>query len=340
MLTARGIADLVGGRLQGPGEPETDGVAPLETAGPRQLSFLSSTRYLEAFRASRAGLVLVSEALASLDGGPPNRIVVQDPKAAMARVLAALDDAEPRPACIDPSARLGAGVVLGELVSIGPGAVLGDRVHLGSATRLGAGVVLEDDVVIGPGSVLEPRVFCGAGTRVGARVIIKAGAIIGGMGFGYISGPDGHRRIPHLGGCVLEDEVEVGANSCIDRGSVGDTVIGRGTKIDNLVHIGHNVRIGQRCLIMAQVGLAGSTVVGDGVILAGQVGVGGHLRIGSGARAAGQAGITGDVPAGIDVAGFPARSNREYLRSQAVLYRLVPIVRALEQLVEERNRHG
>lgn len=340
MLTARGVADLVGGRLQGSGEREADGVAPLDTAGPRHLSFVSGHQYLAAFRASQAGMVLVPEALASVEGGPVDRIVVRDPRAALSQVLEALGTPEAGAVGIDPTARLGQRIGLGTGVGIGPWAVLGDGVRLGAGAQIGAGVVLEDGVLVGPDSRIGPRVFCGRGTTIGARVIIQPGAVIGAPGFGYLTSPDGHRRIPHPGRCVIEDDVEVGANCCIDRGSVGDTVIGQGTKLDNLVHIAHNVRIGRRCLILGQVGIAGSTVVGDGAILAGQVGVSGHLRIGDGARAAAQAGIIGDVEAGIDVTGFPARGNREFLRSQAVLYRLVPLIKDLEALVQERKRNG
>lgn len=338
-LTAGRIAELVGGRLVGAGELVVDGVASLEEAGPSHLSFLSGGRYLEAFRVSQAGLVLVGPAQADA-AGPATRVVVADPKAALATVLGLLaPDAAPRPG-VDPTARLGHGVELAEGVSIGPGAVLGDRVRLGPRVVIGPGVVLEEEVAIGADSVLGPRVVCGPRTRLGARVVVKAGAVLGTIGFGYHSGPDGHARIPHAGRCVVEDDVHVGANSCIDRGSVGDTVVGAGTKIDNLVQIGHNVRIGRHCLIMAGVGIAGSSRIGDGVVLAGQVGVAGHLTIGDRVRAAAQAGIIGDIPAGTDVTGFPARANREFLRSQAVLYRLVPLVKDLEALVQARRADG
>ncbi|MBS1242209.1 MAG: UDP-3-O-[3-hydroxymyristoyl] glucosamine N-acyltransferase, partial [Gemmatimonadetes bacterium] len=189
-------------------------------------------------------------------------------------------------------------------------------------------------------TVLGPRVVCGRGTRVGQRCRIKSGAVLGGIGFGYVSGRDGHRRVPHVGGCLIEDDVDIGANTCIDRGSIGDTVVGTGTRIDNLVQLGHNVRVGRHCLVMAQVGVAGSTRIGDGVILAGQVGVNGHIRIGDGARVSAQSGVMGDVPAGMDYGGYPARPHREWLRSHAVLYGLAPVARDLQALVRERKAHG
>jgi UDP-3-O-[3-hydroxymyristoyl] glucosamine N-acyltransferase len=175
---------------------------------------------------------------------------------------------------------------------------------------------------------------------VGSRAVIKAGAVLGGPGFGYLSDAGGHHRIPHVGACIIEDEVEIGSNSCVDRGSVNDTVIGRGTKLDNLVHVGHNVRIGRRCLLMAGVGVAGSTRIGDDVILAGHVGVTDHLVIGDGARLAAKSAVFGDVPAGASFSGHPARPHRQFLRAQAALYRLVPILTDLERLVPETSRDG
>jgi UDP-3-O-[3-hydroxymyristoyl] glucosamine N-acyltransferase len=197
-------------------------------------------------------------------------------------------------------------------------------------------VVLEDGVVIGPDATLGPRVVCHHHVVLGARVKVKAGAVIGGTGFGYISSASGHERIPHGGGCRLEDDVDVGANSTIDRGSVGDTVIGRGSKLDNLVHVAHNVRIGEHCLVMAGVGIAGSTRVGNRVVLAGQVGVVGHITLGDDVRVGAQSGVTGSVPAGLEVSGYPARAHREQLRAMGALYRLAPLARRLERLVRER----
>jgi len=225
-------------------------------------------------------------------------------------------------------------------VSIGPFVVLGRNVRLGARCRLAQGVSVGDGVVVGDDTTLGPGVVCYAGTRIGSRVVLKAGAVLGGDGFGYLSDGKGHARIPHVGGCILEDEVEVGSNTCIDRGSIDDTVVGRGTKLDNLVQVGHNVRIGERCLIMAGVGIAGSTRVGNEVILAGHVGVTDHLAIGDRARIAAKSAIFGDVPAGASFSGHPARPHRQFLRAQAAMYRLAAIVDELERLVPERARHG
>jgi UDP-3-O-[3-hydroxymyristoyl] glucosamine N-acyltransferase len=203
-----------------------------------------------------------------------------------------------------------------------------------------AGAVIGAGVAVGDDTTIYPHVTCYPGTVVGARVILHAGARLGVDGFGYVSGPAGNEKIPHVGQCIIGDDVEIGANTTIDRGSVDDTVIGAGTKIDNLVHIAHNCRIGARCLIMGQVGLAGSVRVEDGAILAGQVGVGGHLTVGAGAQVGGQGGVIGDIPAGAVVSGYPARPHREAMRATAALFRLAQIVDELEALVERGGKQA
>lgn len=339
-LTAQTVADLVGGRVLGEAETRLDGVAPLDRAGPSHLSLLASGKYVEAFRRSLAGAAIVPEEFAALDGGPTTRIVVTDPARALAHVLVRFHPDAGADTGVDPTAHLGPGCVLGEGVSVGPGAVLGRNVRLGDRVRVGPGAVLEDGVEVGEDTEIGPRVVCGSRTRIGRRCRIKAGAVLGGVGFGYVPGEAGLARVPHVGRCLLEDDVDIGANTCVDRGSIDDTIIGAGTKLDNLVQIGHNVRIGRRCLLMAQVGVAGSTRIGDDVILAGQVGIAGHLTIGDGARLAAQSGLSSDVPAGEDWGGYPARPNREWLRSTAVLYRLAPVARDLERLVRDRRMHA
>lgn len=336
-LSVQAVADLVGGSLVGDGARVLTAVGPLEGADGETLSFLASPRYLPAFRASRAGAVLVRSEAAPEPAGPGVRIVVADPQKAMARVLAAMFPPQAPSAGVHSTALLGTGVRLGSGVVIGPHAVLGARVLLGDRVRVGPGVVLQDGVEIGEGSELGPYVVCYAGTRVGRRCGFKAGVVLGGAGFGYISGPEGHTRIPHVGGCVIGDDVEIGANSCVDRGSVGDTVIGAGTKLDNHVHIGHNARLGSRCLIMGGSVVAGSAELGDDVIAAGHAGIAGHFRVGHRVRIGAKAGVISAVPDGTDVSGFPARPHREFLKAQASMYRLARITDQLEALVKARS---
>ena len=335
-LTAQAVADLVGGRLLGNGEVVLQAVRPLDTAGPEALSLAVSPRYADQLKASRAGAVLVPDSLAAT-GGPATRIVVRDPYGALVRVMSALFPAVGAAPGIDPTVRMGAGCILGSDVTIGPFTVLGRNVRLGDRCRIADGVSLGDGVIVGEDSVIGPHVVCYRESRIGRRVVLKAGAVIGGDGFGYLPDAGGHRRIPHVGVCVIEDDVEIGSNSTVDRGSIDDTVVGRGTKLDNLVHVGHNVHIGERCLLMAGVGVAGSTRLGNDVILAGHVGVTDHLSIADGARIAAKSAVFGDVPAGASFSGHPARPHRQFLRAQAALYRLTPLVTEIEKLVPQQG---
>ncbi len=337
-LTAQAVADLVGGRLLGDGGVLLTSVGPLDRAGPGTLSLAVSPRYAGALKFSRAGAVLVPPALADSAVGPAARIVVGDPYGAIVLVIRRLFPAAEAPPGIDPTARIGPGCELGADIALGPFVILGRGVRLGDRCRLSEGVSIGDGVIVGEDTRMDARVICYAGARIGRRVVLKAGAVIGGDGFGYLSRGSGHERIPHVGGCVIGDDVEIGSNSCVDRGSLDDTVIGQGTKLDNLVHVGHNVRIGERCLLMAGVGVAGSTRLGNDVILSGHVGVTDHLAIGDRVQVAAKSAVIGNVPADSVLSGNPARPNRQVLRAQAALYRLAPIVGELEALVAERRR--
>jgi UDP-3-O-[3-hydroxymyristoyl] glucosamine N-acyltransferase len=339
-LTASEVAALVGGDLVGDGALPLSGVAPLDRASSGDLSFLGSGRYLPAFHASRAGAVLCRAEHREAQPGPATRIVVADPHGALLRVLARIYPPAPRvpgvhpTAIVEPGASLGADVLLGPHVVVGAGARLGERVTVLANAVIGAGVSIGDDTTLHPGVVLYP------GAVIGERVILHAGVRVAVDGFGYVPSATGHQKIPHVGRCLVGDDVEIGANSCLDRGSVDDTVIGPGTKIDNLVHVGHNCRVGARCFLMGQVGLAGSTRVEDDVILAGQVGVAGHLTIGAGARVGAQSGVMADIPAGASIFGYPAKPHREALRAIAVSYRLSRIVDQLEEVVERDSAAG
>ncbi len=336
-LTAQAVAELLGGRLSGDGEVVVARVRSLERAGPDDLAVCSGQRYLAAMAASGAGAILVPPACADAPG-PRTRIVVDDPMRGITVVARAFEGAVVEVPGVDATACLGTGVRLGQRVHVAAGAVIGPDVVIGDDSIVGPLAVIENGVRIGARVRLEPRVVLMRGTLVGDRVHIKAGAVIGGSGFGFQTGADGrHERVPQPGGCILEDDVEVGANSCIDRGSLDDTVIGSGTKIDNLVHVAHNVRIGRNCLLMAGVGVSGSTRLGDNVILAGQSGLVGHIELGDGVRVAAQAGVISSVEAGKTVSGFPARSHREFLRAQAALYRLAPHVAEIEALLRREN---
>jgi UDP-3-O-[3-hydroxymyristoyl] glucosamine N-acyltransferase len=337
VLTAAAIAEAVGGRLLGDPSVTVGGVAALDRASPRDLSFLGVAKYAPLFASSRAGVVLVSPELADTPGQTAARVVVERPQEALLALLPRFHRVSAAPPGVHATAVIGAGVSLGKDVSIGPYAVLGDGTRLGDRVTLGAHCALGAGVEIGDDSQLFPSVTVYAGSRIGKRVTLHAGVRIGSDGFGYVQRDGQHLKIPHVGRCVIEDDVEIGANSTIDRGSIDDTVIGAGTKIDNLVQIGHNVRVGRLCLIMAQAGIAGSVRIEDGCMLLGQVGIAGHVTIGKGSRVAAQAGVFGDIPAGETWSGYPARPHKVALRAQAALFKLPSLLRRIERLLETKT---
>lgn len=337
-MKASAIAQAVEGRFEGETDPDLTGAAPLDHAAPTDLTLLASPRYAADADATTAGAILVSEDLSGRLREGVARIVVKDPHAALATVLPLLYPASPREPGIHPTAVLEAGVSLGRNVTIGAHAVIG------AGTRIGDGVVIEPNTVVGrlcridAGAYLHAHVTLYDGVSVGERSVLHAGVRAGVDGFGYTHSDGRHVKVPQVGRCTIGADVEIGANTCIDRGSIGSTVIGDGCKIDNLVHIAHNVQLGQHCIVVAQVGIAGSTRAGRYVTFGGQAGINGHIVIGDGATIAAQAGVFGDVASGETVSGYPARPHREALRAQAALFRLPEVVKRLRAL--ERSGTG
>jgi UDP-3-O-[3-hydroxymyristoyl] glucosamine N-acyltransferase len=307
------------------------GVGPLQSAGPELVSFLDNRRYLSALEESRAGAVLVLPALADRVPAGCVAIVTREPYLGWARVAAMFHPLPPvRPgihplACVAAEAEVDPSAEIGPFVVIEAGARIGAGCRIGPGAVIGAGVVLGQDCRVGAHASLSH-------TLAGARVYVYPGARIGQEGFGFTPGPAGFVTVPQLGRVVLGDDVEVGANSAIDRGSAQDTVIGAGTRIDNLVQIGHNVRTGRCCVLVGQSGVAGSVVLEDFVTLAGQAGIAGHIRIGKGARVGAQAGVMGDLAGGLDYLGSPAVPARDSFRQTAAVRRLTEQLRA--------ERHG
>jgi UDP-3-O-[3-hydroxymyristoyl] glucosamine N-acyltransferase len=343
-LTIAEVARIAEGEVEA-GDPERTvrGVAPLDEALPHHLSFVAEARYHPYIQASRAGALLVARGAAVELPPGMAAIRVDDPRKALARILPALHPDAPAAPGVHPTAVLGEGAEVAATASVGAYAVLGAGTRVGERARISAHVVVGAGCEIGDDAVLHPHVTLYDGVTVGARSIVHSGARLGSDGFGFVPEGRGLKKVPQVGGCRIEEDVEIGANTTIDRGSIGDTVVGRGTKIDNLVQIGHNCRIGRSVIIVSQVGISGSTRVGDGAVLGGQAGVQGHIEIGAGAKVGGQAGVTASVPAGVTVSGYPARPHREAMRIQAAVFglpRLVQRLKALEQAVFGRGAQG
>jgi UDP-3-O-[3-hydroxymyristoyl] glucosamine N-acyltransferase len=338
VLTAAAIAQLTGGRMQGDGNARVSSVAPLARARAGQLTFCASAKYAPQLAGTEASVVLLAPAVANAETSAAARIVVDQPQEAMLSLLPRLYRMPERRAGIHPTAVLGRGVRLGQDAMLGAHVHIGDRTVLGDRVTIDAGCSVGEGVEIGDDTHLFPGVTVYANSRLGRRINIHSRTVIGADGFGYVFRDGRHEKIPHVGRCVIEDDVEVGAGTTIDRGSIDDTVIGAGTKIDNLVMIAHNVRIGRLCVIAAQAGISGSVHIEDGVVVGGQAGFQGHHTIGKGAKIAGQSGVFGDVPAGETWSGYPARPHRESLRAQAALFRLANMLKRIERLLGRSDR--
>ena len=330
-MTLADLAARLGCRLEGDGAIEIARVATLDQAGPGDLTFLANPKYAQAAQRTSASAIILG------DQAPPAPCAMLRsayPYRSFADALALLGRNERPPdgvhptAVIGPDARIGHGVSIGAFVVVGAGADIGDRVVLHPHVVLGPGVRIGED------SVVHARVSVRERSVLGRRVIVQDGAVIGSDGYGYVTDPDGvHHKIPQQSVVVIDDDVEIGANTTIDRPAVGETRIGRGAKIDNLVQIAHGVKVGEHALLVAQVGIAGSSTIGDHVVLAGQVGVAGHITVGDRARATAQTGIPNSVEPGATVSGYPAIDNREWLKASAVFRNLPELRRQVKDLL-------
>lgn len=337
------LADLaarVGGRVSGDPERTIRGVATLERAEEGHLAFLTNPRYRKSAETTRAGAILVGE---GVEVAGRDLLIAEHPYVALAEILEVF---HPEPAVVpgvSPDARLGVGVRLGRNVSVAPFAVVGDGTEIGDEVVIGPGCAVGEECFLGEGTRLHARVVLYPRTRVGKRCILHSGAVIGADGFGFATRDGVHRKIPQVGRVVLEDDVEIGANTAIDRGAVDDTVIGAGTKIDDLVMVAHGVRIGPGGLLAAQAGIAGSTRLGSHVAMAGQSGVIGHLHLGDRVVVAAKTAVFDDVPSRTFVAGIPATDHRAWKRGQAALKdlpRLRTEVRRLRARIEALEGGG
>lgn len=313
------IIDLVGGEFTGDRAHSITSVASLGSAKADQLSFLSNRKYAASLAATRAGAVLVPK---NLEGNDDRWIRVDDPYFAFARIMTRWFSNRPLPKGISDKAVVAKSAQLGDNVALGHFAVIGENVVIGNNVTIFQGVSIEAGSVIGDDCLIYPNVAIYDGTRIGNRCIIHSGVVIGSDGYGFATHGGQHHKIPQIGIVRIENDVEIGAGTTIDRAALGETVIGEGTKIDNLVQIGHNVKIGKHCLLVSQVGIAGSTELGDYVAVAGQSGFSGHLKIGNRVQVAAKSAVLDDVPDDTKVMGSPAVPFGEFARRQAVLKKL------------------
>jgi UDP-3-O-[3-hydroxymyristoyl] glucosamine N-acyltransferase len=339
VLSAKDIATTVQGSLEGDGGVEIEQAGGLEEATARHLSFFHNVKYIRSLEATKAGVVLIPEKLEGVQLPQGKTFIrVKNPQWAFAQVLGLFDrerqkhprgisakaEIDPK-ASVDPSAGIGAFVVIEAGVTIGAGTVIYPGSYIGHGSKVGANCIV------------YPNVVLREDTQVGDRVIIHAGTVLGADGYGFATIGGRHQKIPQIGRVVIEDDVEIGANVTIDRATTGETRVGAGTKIDNLVHLAHNVQTGRDCLIVAQVGVSGSTKLGNRVTLAGQVGVVGHLTIGDGAIVTAQSGIMNNVEPGEILFGSPARPHREAMKLEALFGKLPELydaIRAIKKKLE------
>ena len=324
------LAERLGCRLEGDGEIDIVRVATIQDAGPGEITFLANPKYESALKTTRASAVLLK------DDAPPAPCAMlrtHDPYLAFARAVGLFAPRLRPPSGIHPmaavasDARIGRDVAIGAFVSVAEDVTIGDNTVIFPNVTIGPGAHIGSDCLIHSNVAIRERV------TIGNRVVLQNGVVVGGDGYGFVRRGDGtHEKIPQVATVVLEDDVEIGANTTIDRPAVGETRIQSGTKLDNLVQIGHGVRVGRNVLMAAQVGIAGSTEIEDDVIFGGQVGVGGHLSIGRGAVAVGQSGVTNSLDPGAMVAGYPAIDSREWRKSSVIFRRLPELKKRIEEL--------
>ncbi len=335
------LAELVGGTVDGDGQTLIRGVAGIREAEPGEITFIANPKYEEFLGATRASAVITSRELSA----PKPVIRIDNPYYAYLQVLNlfAADVAVRYPRGVHESAVVDPSASLGKNVAVGPLCLVGKNARLGDNTTLVAGVFVGEAVEIGSDCLIYPRVTIREGSVLGNRVILQPGVVIGADGFGYAKNGSTHHKVPQIGRVVIEDDVEIGANSCVDRATTGETRVKRGTKIDNLVQLAHNVVMGENCVVAAQAGISGSSEIGNNVVIGGQAALAGHIAVGDRAILAGQAGVTKDVPKNAVVSGYPAREHnaaKRIIAHTALLPDLFKRVKELESRLRELEKGG
>jgi UDP-3-O-[3-hydroxymyristoyl] glucosamine N-acyltransferase len=332
-MKLKDFAEIVKGVIQGDPDIEIAGVSGLMDAHEGDITFASSAKYLKQARESKASCIIVKEPMPDIK---TSQLITSNPYFAFAKAIECFYPGLSFQPGISEKAIISGRVRFGKGVSVYPLAYLSDDISIGEGTVILPGVFIGEKTRIGKHCIIHPNVVVREGVTIGDRVIIHSGTVIGSDGYGYTFEKGEHYKIPQVGGVIIEDDVEIGSNVSIDRATLGNTVIGRGTKIDNLVQIAHNVKIGEKSLIVAQVGIAGSTEIGDFVVLGGQVGVADHTTIASGTMVGSQAGITGQISKGI-YSGSPAIAHKDWLRAQALFAKLPEIYKKIRELENKIN---
>jgi UDP-3-O-[3-hydroxymyristoyl] glucosamine N-acyltransferase len=336
-MKLRELAELIGGRISGNPDVEISGVSGMEEAKEGDITFLLDKNKLNEISSVNVSAVIVKEEIKELAA---SMLIVDNPQFTFARALEVFYIKPYNPSGISDKAFIGDGVQTGDDISVHPLAYISSNVILGARVTVSPGVYIGQGVSIGDDSILYPNVTIKENVKIGKKAIVHSGAVIGSDGFGYVLEKGIHHKIPQVGGVIIEDDVEIGANVVIDRATLGNTIIGQGTKIDNLVQIAHNVKIGKKCIIVSQVGISGSVEIGDGVVLAGQVGVRDHIKIGDGAMVGAQSGIGTDIPDGQLYSGSPAIPHKTWLRSQSIYAKLPEYVKRLQKLERKLHKEG
>jgi len=327
-MKLRELARELNAEIHGEGDREIETLSPLSSADCRSLTFLANPKYRDAAKSSAAGAILC----ASKDGlEEKNLLVHPNPYAAWARALEIFHPRKPFPPSVHPTAVIGEGSSVSGTAFVGPYVVIGRNSTIGDGAVIEASSVIGDNCVVGAGARLFPRVVLYDNSEVGERSILHSGVVVGSDGFGYAEDNGWIRKVPQVGKVVIESDVEVGANTTIDRGALEKTLIGAGSKIDNLCQIAHNVRLGRSCVIIAQSGISGSAELGDGVIMSGQSGAVGHIRIGSFSRIGAKSAVTKDVPEKAHFTGIPAQEHRKWLREKALIQKIEAIYQTLKK---------
>jgi UDP-3-O-[3-hydroxymyristoyl] glucosamine N-acyltransferase len=330
--TVAQIAEKIRGEVVGNGEMPVTGFASAENARPGDITFAEKEEYFVAAEASQASVILVSGPFTST-----SKVVIRVPNArvAVARLLPVFFPPDEAPLGIHPSASISPSAQIDPTAHVGPGCVIGARVKLGARSVLMGGNHIGRDCAIGEDTCLYPNAVIYARSQIGNRVAIHAGTVIGSDGYGYVFDEGKHRKVLQIGNVVIHDEVEIGANTAIDRAALGSTVIGQGTKIDNLVHIAHNVVIGRNCLVMGQVGFAGSTKLGDYCVIASQSGIAGHLKLGHQATVGAKSGVMRDIPDKGTVLGVPAMPDKQAKRQFIAIQQLPELIKRMRELEKQ-----